>query len=654
MSGRESSPRLSGLARWFGRWRAWTRRFCGAPRRVLLLKTWNDHLGDMILINGTLSHYRRFYAGCQLELACADNYVQLFRHCPHVDAVRPLGEFHFNLGRYHLLKPWNAGRYDRVISMRRNPSKRDYQLLESFRPAWTAALAGDPLLIDPALARQQEELLDCAVPVPASQPPRHELDAQLALLRAQGGAASGTDELWPVFWPEPGRSERRVERMWLELPADRPAIVVAPCGSASIRDWNTDGYRQVAAALSPCTVVLVGTQRDRHFAKHLDWFGLPDVRVANWIGRTDIVELVEVIRKADLVIGAESAAFHVAVALGKRTICIAGGGHWGRFVPWGAADRTRVLTHPLDCFGCNWKCHRPTVECIQGVAPETVAQSARELLATRFDPVPEVASTATMLRPPVIFPTERALVLIPCHKSELTPGEERSARQTLRVLGRHECRVLCPAGLVLPEILAGLPAERLPAEYFQSVRDYNRMLLSLDFYDRFRGREYMLICQLDAYVFRDELDDWCGRGYDYIGAPWGDAPFLREPKLQRILPRILRHPALARHWHLCDFRVGNGGFSLRRVQAFRRVLRDHPVTAARWQKNEDLFWSFWAPVLAPEFRIAPEQEAMRFSVELSPAEYLRRMDGRLPFGCHAWEKHAPEFWAARLAAEGGK
>ena len=30
----------------------------------------------------------------------------------------------------------------------------------------------------------------------------------------------------------------------------------------------------------------------------------------------------------------------------------------------------------------------------------------------------------------------------------------------------------------------------------------------------------MLIYQLDAYVFKDELLNWANKGYDYIGAPW--------------------------------------------------------------------------------------------------------------------------------------
>jgi hypothetical protein len=44
-------------------------------------------------------------------------------------------------------------------------------------------------------------------------------------------------------------------------------------------------------------------------------------------------------------------------------------------------------------------------------------------------------------------------------------------------------------------------------------------MLSIDFYKRFRDYKFILIYQLDAYVFRDELEYWCEQDYDFIGAP---------------------------------------------------------------------------------------------------------------------------------------
>ncbi len=54
---------------------------------------------------------------------------------------------------------------------------------------------------------------------------------------------------------------------------------------------------------------------------------------------------------------------------------------------------------------------------------------------------------------------------------------------------------------------------------FKSIQSYNNFMLSINFYKRFKEFEYILIYQLDAYVFRDELEEWCKKKYSYIGAP---------------------------------------------------------------------------------------------------------------------------------------
>ncbi len=38
------------------------------------------------------------------------------------------------------------------------------------------------------------------------------------------------------------------------------------------------------------------------------------------------------------------------------------------------------------------------------------------------------------------------------------------------------------------------------------------------FYKQFLNYEYILIYQLDAFVFKDELN-YCSQGIDYVGAP---------------------------------------------------------------------------------------------------------------------------------------
>ena len=46
------------------------------------------------------------------------------------------------------------------------------------------------------------------------------------------------------------------------------------------------------------------------------------------------------------------------------------------------------------------------------------------------------------------------------------------------------------------------------------------LMLSPFFYESFLDFKYVLIHQLDVFIFKDELNYWCNQNYDYIGAPW--------------------------------------------------------------------------------------------------------------------------------------
>lgn len=64
---------------------------------------------------------------------------------------------------------------------------------------------------------------------------------------------------------------------------------------------------------------------------------------------------------------------------------------------------------------------------------------------------------------------------------------------------------------------------------------YNRLMLSEDLYSAFSNYEYILICQSDAYIFRDELKEWCEAGYDYVGAPWLRRPLYDLPVMKQFM-----------------------------------------------------------------------------------------------------------------------
>jgi len=258
----------------------------------------------------------------------------------------------------------------------------------------------------------------------------------------------------------------------------------------------------------------------------------------------------------------------------------------------------------------------------------------------------------------------KSILVIPVYKEVLNKNEEMSLLQCIRVLHRHTFCLICSQNLNISAYKKifnlydkDFQVELFDEFYFDTIVGYNQLMLSRHFYERFSPWKYILVYQLDAFVFKDEVDYWCSQGYDYIGAPW--------MKLNGKL----------------DYEnSGNGGFSLRKTDSFIELF-DHkgqlltfkglqclyryrgPIRKPfsilmglfGWHNslpyflddniNEDLFYVTLKHKKGIKFNIPKSDVAMRFSFECNPKLLYELSGNNLPFGCHAWEKHQyDEFW----------
>lgn len=269
------------------------------------------------------------------------------------------------------------------------------------------------------------------------------------------------------------------------------------------------------------------------------------------------------------------------------------------------------------------------------------------------------------------------VVTIPIYKEHLTEFEQKSLKQCFKILIQHPICFIHPNNLNLTQYkLIALKYDILvtfkafDVSYFSNIEGYNKLLLSSFFYQNFISYHYILIYQLDAWVFKDELKYWCQQGYDYIGAPWFEG------------------------WSNTNIEskfigVGNGGFSLRRTKKFIKVLRkikllhcynillkkihlkggilnsnmkainkllfilirlDHNSIHLKSlinlkPTNEDFIWGEYIGKSFRSFLLPSFKEAMKFSFETRPSYLFKKNNKKLPFGCHAWEKYEyKDFW----------
>lgn len=225
---------------------------------------------------------------------------------------------------------------------------------------------------------------------------------------------------------------------------------------------------------------------------------------------------------------------------------------------------------------------------------------------------------------------EQVAIVIPVYKKKLSLYEAISLQQALKIFSNYEVIAVAPSGLPL-EQYGFTQIERFESKFFCSVDTYNLLMLSPFFYERFQKYEYILIYQLDAFIFSDKLSYFCSFNYDYIGAPWLYGVF---------------HYYNASH---CIWHVGNGGLSLRKIESFINILKKRKPLQSEQIKNEDLFYS---SVFDEDFKVAPMEIALQFAFERQVEECYVLNHCELPFGCHAWNRYNLRFWKPYIEQSG--
>lgn len=217
------------------------------------------------------------------------------------------------------------------------------------------------------------------------------------------------------------------------------------------------------------------------------------------------------------------------------------------------------------------------------------------------------------------------VVIIPTYKEYLNANEFISVHQAFNILGKYDICFIAPERLRACAEMKKYNVEYFSNIHFAGVSAYSRLLLDIRFYERFLKYKYMLIYQMDAFVFDDKLLDFCEMGYDYIGAP-----------LYRSLG-----------WPYNVSVVGNGGLSLRKIESCIRLLKKKKSIYGMLDKDkinklenaEDRFFTYCGTQPKLAFKIAPLQVARNFAMEKNIRVKCKKMLlADLPFGCHGWSK----------------
>lgn len=254
---------------------------------------------------------------------------------------------------------------------------------------------------------------------------------------------------------------------------------------------------------------------------------------------------------------------------------------------------------------------------------------------------------------------KQVVIIIPIYKSSVSQYELIALQQCEKILSNYPKIIIKPKDLPVPEYLKHLTflnTVSFDNRYFDGTSGYNKLMLSEEFYGHFLAYKFMLIYQLDCFVFSDKLSYWCNQNWDYIGAPWISKTYNKnwiEIKYKKIIEyfkqRINTLDNGLPNQYQFNNRVGNGGLSLRKVKKMYDLCIILKPLALFYlsQKsnlfNEDIFWSIEVNRNATVINIPHCNEALNFAFEVPPVKAAALNQNNLPFGCHDWDKYE-EYW----------
>jgi ADP-heptose:LPS heptosyltransferase len=374
-------------------------------KRIFILRP--DHLGDLVLFSGALKHIRHQWPDASITLCVRNFGLNLFEKCPHIDRLLDYAELCSSIAAQGRLAwmpairgcdrlgdflrktvPWLVRRRfacDLVFLPLIAPTTEYHSVMAWIPAKERLGICGNhtnqTLKEDMEWRRIYTNQMD-ATEIAWDFPELETTRKFLGYL----GIQTSSSEMRPEFWntdADQAQAVRLIQRNTGEAVVGIAPGVSSLPGKKLPPKWYVQAFEKSRGLISK--LVFFGSEVDCIYCESiLQAFadsGWSEKSLLNLSGRTTVRQTVECYKRCDIMVTQETAAVHMSTALRKPVVGIVGGGHYGRFYPWGDSQFSRVVKKAMDCYGCNWICKYDTVRCIQEIDPQIVGGEILFLLS---------------------------------------------------------------------------------------------------------------------------------------------------------------------------------------------------------------------------------------------------------------------------------
>ena len=354
----------------------------GEGNGILVIRT--DGLGDLVLALPSLRHLRESFGSRRITLVTRQEWVDLMQRCPYVDEVIgwDIRKYAWNIFyRLRFVRELRKRVYEAIVHSPYSREPLSDELLRCGLAANKIGFDGDLNNISPQEKARNDshytKLIELSVNGAA------EIDRNREFTERVVGKRITSADFQPKIWlAESDRREAWDLMCEAGLDPKRDLIVALfPGASWDGKSWPAGRYAELADRIIRqygAKVVICGAPTDAIAALEVQ----SDMKgsAVNLAGKTRLPALAALFEACALYIGNDTGPLHLAVSVGTATLGIVGGGHFGRFYPYGDLNRQRVVFREMECYQCNWKCIHDSIRCIQEVTVDDVWMATTRIM----------------------------------------------------------------------------------------------------------------------------------------------------------------------------------------------------------------------------------------------------------------------------------
>ena len=171
-----------------------------------------------------------------------------------------------------------------------------------------------------------------------------------------------------------------VSSLMKSLDKNKKTIVFSPATTWENKHWLPEYWGTLLDEFSKrCNVIFTGMKADEELISQIISFS-KNKECLSLAGKTDIISLLEVFRRADIVVSVDSGSAHLACSVEKpKVLCIIGPTSEKRNGPFGKGNFSFVAD--ISCRPCfKKKCAGNNIECMRRIQPASVIEHINKLL----------------------------------------------------------------------------------------------------------------------------------------------------------------------------------------------------------------------------------------------------------------------------------